>query len=113
MNDGSHVALRGRWYVTHNNPSPHASHLGGLILVKSDENLLGSVAICGFHYSILNLFGGINRFDSTIAKRSRSKATRYLPNYLGWRCILDAPRIDTPDSMLRAAIGCFPRFVVT
>jgi transposase-like protein len=45
--------------------------------------------------------------------RFHGVATRYLPNYLGWRCILDAHRIDTPESMLKAAIGCFPRFAVT
>ncbi|MTW06006.1 IS1595 family transposase, partial [Duganella ginsengisoli] len=45
--------------------------------------------------------------------RFHGVATRYLPNYLGWRCVLDAGRIDTPESMLKAAIGHFPRFVVT
>jgi hypothetical protein len=40
-------------------------------------------------------------------------ATRHLPNYLGRRCVLDARRIDSPEGMLNAAIGCFPRFVVT
>jgi transposase-like protein len=45
--------------------------------------------------------------------RFHGVATRYLPNYLGWRCVLDAHRIDSPEGMLKAAIGCFPRFVVT
>jgi transposase-like protein len=45
--------------------------------------------------------------------RFHSVATRYLPNYLGWRCVLDAGRIDTAESLLKAAIGCFPRFAVT
>jgi hypothetical protein len=45
--------------------------------------------------------------------RFHGVATRYLPDYLGWRCILDAHRIDTPESMFKAAIGCFPRFAVT
>ena len=34
-------------------------------------------------------------------------ATRYLPNYLGWRWALDGNRLDSPDALLRAAIGIF------
>ncbi|MRV71984.1 IS1595 family transposase [Duganella sp. FT92W] len=45
--------------------------------------------------------------------RFHGVATRYLPNYLGWRCILDAHRIDTPECLLKAAIGHFPRFAGT
>jgi hypothetical protein len=38
-------------------------------------------------------------------------ATRYLPNYLGWRWILDARRIGSPESLLKAALGAFTHFV--
>ena len=34
-------------------------------------------------------------------------ATRYLPNYLGWRWAIDGGRIETPAAMLRRAIGVF------
>lgn len=34
-------------------------------------------------------------------------ATHYLPNYLGWRWAIDTKRIDSPDTLLRAAIGVF------
>ena len=34
-------------------------------------------------------------------------ATRYLPNYLGWRWAIDGGRIKTPAAMLRRAIGVF------
>ncbi|WP_426114427.1 IS1595 family transposase [Massilia sp. PWRC2] len=34
-------------------------------------------------------------------------ATRYLPNYLGWRWAIDQQRIDSPAALLRAAIGVF------
>lgn len=34
-------------------------------------------------------------------------ATHYLPNYLGWRWAIDAKRIDSPNTLLRAAIGVF------
>ena len=40
-------------------------------------------------------------------------ATRYLPNYLGWRWILDARRILSPESLLRATLGMFPHLSVT
>ena len=40
-------------------------------------------------------------------------ATRYLPNYLGWRWILDARRILSPESLLRATLGTFPHLTVT
>ncbi|MEF2265410.1 IS1595 family transposase [Janthinobacterium sp. LS2A] len=40
-------------------------------------------------------------------------ATRYLPNYLGWRWILDARRIRSPETLLRATLGGFPHLTVT
>ena len=40
-------------------------------------------------------------------------ATRYLPNYLGWRWILDAKRILSSASLLRATLGTFPHLMVT
>jgi len=39
--------------------------------------------------------------------RFHGVATRYLPNYLGWRWALDLHRIDSPERMLRAAMGAF------
>lgn len=40
-------------------------------------------------------------------------ATHYLPNYLGWRWILDAKRVHSPEALLRAAVGTFPHLAVT
>ncbi|MGX9772092.1 IS1595 family transposase [Janthinobacterium aestuarii] len=40
-------------------------------------------------------------------------ATRYLPNYLGWRWILDARRIRSPETLLKATLGAFPHLTVT
>jgi len=37
----------------------------------------------------------------------RGVATRYLPNYLGWRWALDQQRINSPETFLRTAIGVF------
>lgn len=43
----------------------------------------------------------------------RGVATRYLPNYLGWRWILDARRIRSPETLLKATLGAFPHLTVT
>ena len=40
-------------------------------------------------------------------------ATRHLPNYLGWRWILDAGRIRSPETLLKATLGAFPHLMVT
>ncbi|TNC77052.1 IS1595 family transposase [Janthinobacterium lividum] len=40
-------------------------------------------------------------------------ATRYLPNYPGWRWILDAGRICSPETLLKATLGAFPHLTVT
>jgi hypothetical protein len=42
-----------------------------------------------------------------IGSRFHGVATHYLPNYLGWRWALDAHRIDSPETLLKAAIGVF------
>jgi hypothetical protein len=39
--------------------------------------------------------------------RFHGVATRYLPNYLGWRWALDGQRINSTDALLRTAIGVF------
>ncbi|MBB5608645.1 MULTISPECIES: IS1595 family transposase [unclassified Janthinobacterium] len=40
-------------------------------------------------------------------------ATRYLPSYLGWRWILDARRILSAETLLKATLGEFPHLTVT
>jgi transposase-like protein len=40
-------------------------------------------------------------------------ASRYLPNYLGWRWILDAGRIRSAETLLKATLGAFPHLTVT
>jgi transposase-like protein len=40
-------------------------------------------------------------------------ASRYLPNYLGWRWVLDARRIVSAEAMLNAAVGVFPHLMRT
>lgn len=45
--------------------------------------------------------------------RFHGVATHYLPNYLGWRWVLDAKRIASPEALLKATIGAFPHLAVT
>ena len=40
-------------------------------------------------------------------------ATRYLHHYLGWRWILDARRILSAETLLKATLGQFPHLTVT
>ena len=42
-----------------------------------------------------------------------TEADEMYPNYLGWRWILDARRIISPESLLRAIMGSFPYMMVT
>jgi transposase-like protein len=46
------------------------------------------------------------RFREWLA-RFHGVASHYLPNYLGWQWALDGRRIDTPERLLRAALGAF------
>lgn len=43
-------------------------------------------------------------------ERFHGVSTHYLANYLGWRWVLDAKRIETSESFLKATVGCFPHF---
>ncbi|WP_426076072.1 IS1595 family transposase [Janthinobacterium sp. PSPC3-1] len=81
----------------------------------------------GIQHSAVNLRAGIrvrgavhvqnvNAYHSRLRRWLRAfhgVATRYLPNYLGWRWILDARRILSPESLLRATLGSFPHLMVT
>ena len=41
-------------------------------------------------------------------RRFNGVASRYLPNYLGWRWALDGGRIGSPEMLLRSALGACP-----
>ncbi|MTW06374.1 IS1595 family transposase, partial [Pseudoduganella ginsengisoli] len=57
-------------------------------------NLRAGVRVRGaLHVQNVNAYH--SRFRNWL-HRFHGVATRYLPNYLGWRCVLDAGRIDTP-----------------
>jgi transposase-like protein len=40
-------------------------------------------------------------------------ASRYLPNYLGWRWAIDGGRIGLPEMLLRSALGASPHLTMT
>jgi transposase-like protein len=46
-------------------------------------------------------------------RRFNGVASRYLPNYLGWRWAIDADRISSPEMLLRSALGALPDLAVT
>ena len=46
-------------------------------------------------------------------RRFHGVATRYLPNYLGWRWAVDGGRISSPEMLLSSALRAFPHLTVT
>lgn len=67
--------------------------------LRSGERVRGAI-----HVQNVNAYH--HRFREWLA-RFHGVATRYLGNYLGWRWALDGNRLDSPDALLRAAIGIF------
>ena len=58
----------------------------------------------------------VNAYHSRLRgwlKRFHGVASRYLPNYLRWRWLLDAGRIRSPEALLKATLGEFPHLTVT
>ena len=84
-------------------------------------------AEAGISHQAVNLHAGIrvqgaahvqnvNAYHSRLREWLRifhGVASRYLPNYLGWRWILDAGRIRSPETLLKATLGEFPHLTVT
>jgi transposase-like protein len=74
-------------------------------------NLRAGVRVKGaLHVQNVNAYH--SRFRGWL-DRFHGVATHYLPNYLGWRWVLDAKRIASPEALLKAAIGAFPHLTVT
>jgi len=67
--------------------------------VSDGERMRGAV-------HVQNVNGYHSRFHKW-RRRFNGVATRYLPNYLGWRWAIDQKRICTSETLLRAAIGVF------
>jgi len=67
--------------------------------LRAGERVRGAI-----HVQNVNAYH--SRFREWLA-RFHGVATRYLPNYLGWRWALDLHRIDSPERLLRVALGNF------
>jgi IS1 family transposase len=74
-------------------------------------NLSAGVRVAGaLHVQNVNAYH--SRFKQWL-RRFHGVASRYLPNYLGWRWAVDGARIGTPEMLLNSALGAFPHFTVT
>jgi transposase-like protein len=69
------------------------------IKLRAGERVRGAI-----HVQNVNAYH--SRFHTWL-KAFHGVATRYLPNYLGWRWAIDQQRIHCPATLLRAAIGVF------
>ena len=74
-------------------------------------NLAAGVRVAGaLHVQNVNAYH--SRFKQWL-RRFNGVASRYLPNYLGWRWAVDGARIGSPEMLLRAALRAFPHLPVT
>jgi transposase-like protein len=74
-------------------------------------NLSAGVRVAGaLHVQNVNAYH--SRFKEWL-RRFHGVASRYLPNYLGWRWAVDGGRIGSPEMLLGSALGAFPHFAVT
>jgi transposase-like protein len=74
-------------------------------------NLTAGVRVAGaLHVQNVNAYH--SRFKQWL-RRFHGVASRYLPNYLGWRWALDGDRISSPEMLLRSALGACPDFTGT
>jgi transposase-like protein len=74
-------------------------------------NLAAGVRVAGaLHVQNVNAYH--SRFKQWL-RRFHGVASRYLPNYLGWRWALDRGRISSPEMLLRSALGACPDLTVT
>ena len=74
-------------------------------------NLAAGVWVAGdLHVQNVNAYHC--RFKEWL-RRFHGVASRYLPNYLGWRWALDGGRISSPEMLLRSALGALPDFAAT
>ena len=70
-------------------------------------NLSARMRVAGaLHVQNVNAYH--SRFKQWL-RRFNGVASRYLPNYLGWRWALDGGRISSAEKLLRSALGAIPR----
>jgi transposase-like protein len=74
-------------------------------------NLSAGVRVDGdLHVQNVNAYH--SRFKQWL-RRFNGVASRYLPNYLGWRWAVDDNRISSPEALLRSALGSAPDLTMT
>ena len=123
-------------FVTGNGPLTKICLSALLKLVLDSDALLVSdanpsyTAFChdeGFSHEIVNLSQGqrvngafhvqnVNAYHSRLKQwleRFHVVATKYLPNYLGWRRAFEQYRQLAPETLLNAALGNFQHLTVT
>lgn len=96
--------------VSDANPTYHA-FAREVDLTHEAVNLSLGVRVRGA-YHVQNVNAYHSRLKFWLA-RFHGVATKYLPNYLGWRRAIDTRRLHSPELLLRAAIGIFPHTSVT
>ncbi|WP_307729134.1 IS1595 family transposase [Massilia sp. IC2-476] len=67
--------------------------------LRTGERMRGAVHVQNVNAYHQRLRGWLSRFHGV--------ASRYLPNYLGWRWVLDEDRINGPEHLLQTAIAVF------
>jgi transposase-like protein len=96
--------------VTDSHPAYRAFSLEAGITHRA-VNLSARVRVAGaLHVQNVNAYH--SRFKEWLG-RFHGVASRYLPNYLGWRWALDGGRIGSPELLLRSALGHIPHLAVT
>ncbi len=74
-------------------------------------NLSAGARVAGaLHVQNVNAYH--SRFKQWL-RRFHGVASRYLPNYLGWRWAIDGTRISSPEALLRSALGSSPDLTLT
>ncbi|WP_307729119.1 IS1595 family transposase [Massilia sp. IC2-476] len=69
------------------------------VKLQAGEHTRGAVHVQNVNAYHQRLRGWLSRFHGV--------ASRYLPNYLGWRWALDEDRINAPEHLLQTAIAVF------
>lgn len=106
---------------------PHVIDEDAMLVTDSNAAYRYFAREAGITHQAVNLRAGVrvkgalhvqnvNAYHSRFREwlyRFHGVATHYLPNYLGWRWVLDAKRIASPEAFLKATIGAFPHLMVT
>jgi hypothetical protein len=102
IGDPAPVIERDILLVTNGHPVYRAFARGAGITHRA-VNLSAGVRVAGALH-LQNVNANHSRFKQWL-RRFHGVATRYLPNYLGWRWAVDGGRIGSPEMLLRSALS--------